>query len=355
MQKFKDILASTLDTLVFRPLEWTIHKIDHALNNMACFLTIVHSNPRVMLDRSIHLNTPLMTRLAVWRGAKFRNESYPYDNAVDTAVYRRNWEMLRLLVELGADPNPPPGKQDICDLTIDDVPLFAALCSRDAPADLPQFLVDKGARLDDILINGDTLMEVATENDMPNIIRFLAKNHAKPVARIVDRNLLAVAVQARHFECGIALMKAGIPPDSEPGNTFRHLYNHSHILLAACNSNHPQAHTFVETAIKHGNNPIVRDAMGNTPLHIAARIRNLATCHVLLESAGTSLASERNNKGQTPIETAFSDNWLEGAELMLAHKPAMPNALHRNPPSPEGVTLIQKHIPGWKPKPQLPT
>jgi ankyrin repeat protein len=178
------------------------------------------------------------------------------------AIYRRRDNLVKFLLEKGADPNLKNEKGI--------TPLYAALDGEYGPSDLlVKTLVAAGSRVGEPVSGGWIPLHKAAEHKYGDITAFLLENGAE--------------VDAQNLASLTPLMCVEKNADNA-------------VLL-----------------IDAGANVRATDNKGRTPLHFAARNNNTDVAFFLL-NAGADVNS-RDNSGKTPLHLAFEKRWSQDTLL----------------------------------------
>lgn len=203
------------------------------------------------------------------------------------AVYRRRENLVKFLLEKGADPNLKNEKGI--------TPLYAALDGEYGASDLlVKTLVAAGSRVNEPVSGGWTPLHKAAEHKYGDITAFLLENGAEEDAQNLASQTPLMCVE-KNVDNAVLLLDAGA-------------------------------------------NVKATDNKGRTPLHFAAK-NNLADLAFFLIKAGADVNS-RDDSGKTPLHLAFEKRWsqdtLPGFVDFMLDKGADINAV-----ASDGKSLLQ--------------
>ncbi|CAH0474218.1 unnamed protein product [Peronospora belbahrii] len=155
-------------------------------------------------------------------------------------------------------------------------------------------LLERGANVNEMALDGFTLLHVACENNHNRVAKILVKYNARvDVVALSGCTPLHVAAKHGHSEIVAMLLSARAKTDFPVRDTT------TTALLLACMAGHSNV---VEQLLDAGADPQVEDADGNTPLHFTSRDGNYRATYLLL-TAGAD-PDMPNEKGETAFDMA---------------------------------------------------
>lgn len=147
----------------------------------------------LLMYSSIIENIPAMEML-LKMGAD-PNIIIPYQGLNDTplshAVATNNYEMLKLLLDYKASPNPAVGSSPLCDAMM--------LGEENTEKKMIDFLLENGADINHVSYLGDNIMEAATRSDLETAEYFLQKG-GNPKISGTELSPMAEYIQWREKE-----------------------------------------------------------------------------------------------------------------------------------------------------------
>jgi ankyrin repeat protein len=168
---------------------------------------------RTMLLWAIDRNSAEIIRLLLDKGAD-PNQGAPHDAPLMATVVRRNLEAVRALLDAGAEVDVKAYG--------DETPLIAAAkCGLD---DIVKILVERGADVNAQLRGGNTALHLAAEQGHANIVLYLMEKGANPAT--TNGNLNTAADLAEKSYPGLASQirekaQSGQPKPSKPDPGWR--------------------------------------------------------------------------------------------------------------------------------------
>ncbi|XP_058447921.1 serine/threonine-protein phosphatase 6 regulatory ankyrin repeat subunit A isoform X2 [Malaya genurostris] len=241
------------------------------------------------------------------------------DTALHLAARRKDVEMARILIDYGANVDLQNGDGQTA--------LHIAAAEGDEAMVKYFYTVRASASIID---NQDrTPMHLAAENGHASIIEILAdKFKASIFERTKDGStLMHIASLNGHAECATTLFKKGVylhMPNKGGARSIHTAAKYGHVGIISTllnkgekvdvptNDNYTALHiavrsakpAVVETLLGFGAEVHVRGGkLRETPLHIAARVRDGDRCALMLLKSGAS-ANKTTDDGQTPVHVA---------------------------------------------------
>nr|CAH7722319.1 unnamed protein product [Callosobruchus chinensis] len=254
------------------------------------------------------------------------------DTALHLAVRRKDIDMVRILVDYGTSVDIRNGEGQ--------TPLHIAAAEGDEILVKYFYGVRASASVTD---NQDrTPMHLAAENGHANIIELLAdKFKASIFERTKDGStLMHIASLNGHADCAMMLFKKGVylhMPNKDGARSIHTAARYGHVGIintllqkgekvdVTTNENYTALHiaveagkpAVVETLLGYGADVHVRGGrLKETPLHIAARVKDGEKCALMLlkSGAGPNLAT---HDGNTPVHVAAKYGNLQTLLLLL--------------------------------------
>ncbi|CAH1993637.1 unnamed protein product [Acanthoscelides obtectus] len=254
------------------------------------------------------------------------------DTALHLAVRRKDIDMVRILVDYGTSVDIRNGEGQ--------TPLHIAAAEGDELLVKYFYGVRASASVTD---NQDrTPMHLAAENGHANIIELLAdKFKASIFERTKDGStLMHIASLNGHADCAMMLFKKGVylhMPNKDGARSIHTAARYGHVGIintllqkgekvdVTTNENYTALHiaveagkpAVVETLLGYGADVHVRGGrLKETPLHIAARVKDGEKCALMLlkSGAGPNLAT---HDGNTPVHVAAKYGNLQTLLLLL--------------------------------------
>ncbi|KAK0175380.1 hypothetical protein PV327_009132 [Microctonus hyperodae] len=254
------------------------------------------------------------------------------DTALHFAARRRDVDMVRILVDYGAQVDMQNGEGQ--------TPLHIASAEGDETLVKYFYGVRASASIADH--QDRTPMHLAAENGHASVIDLLAeKFRASIFERTKDGStLMHIASLNGHSECANMLFKKGVylhMPNKRGARSIHTAAKYGHVGIistllqrgekvdATTNDNYTALHiavesakpAVVETLLGYGAEVHVRGGrMRETPLHIAARVPDGDRCALMLlkSGAGPNLTTD---DGQTPVHVAASYGNITTLRLLL--------------------------------------
>ena len=290
--------------------------------------TIVRCNPdTLVLAASLGSVATIESCLAA--GVSLNQKGRSGDTPLLAAMKKDQWNIVKMLLEHGADPNIPDSDGNT-------VLMEAVRWNRDSTREttnefrsLTNFLIDKGADPNRQNAKGETALILAANIDNPSTVQLLLSRGADPNRAMINGStaLLSLVDQndtARRNRLLIidTLLDAGANPN------IRAKSNGITPLLTALDHRDDRA---VESLLKHGSDVNAADRDGTTPLHKAVERGSAAVIPILIEKGAA--VNARDVHGATPMMKAST-----GAQVaLLASAGADVNAGDEN-----GATALMK-------------
>merc|ERR1712168_138392 len=210
-------------------------------------------------------------------------------NALHIIAEINNCEMIKLLVENGADVNLKDG--------LGRTSLHIATQNRNV--EIVQYLLKNGANVDLKDIHGDTTLSVAFKNGSIEIIKMLIENGAEENLNVTNSSGDAILHSVvRWKEKGLKyldyLIKKGAAVNikNREGRTPLHIAAHINNL------------EIISYLVEHGTNLYLQDTFGDTALHYAVKHgeRGLETVDYLIKKGAD--VNVKGRGGNTPLTLA---------------------------------------------------
>ncbi|XP_054262267.1 ankyrin-1-like [Macrosteles quadrilineatus] len=254
------------------------------------------------------------------------------DTALHLAARRRDVDMVRILVDYGANVDSQNSEGQ------------TALHIASAEGDETLVKYFYGVRASASIIDNQdrTPMHLAAENGHASIIELLAdKFKASIFERTKDGStLMHIASLNGHADCAMMLFKKGVylhMPNKNGARSIHTAARYGHVGIintllqkgekvdVTTSDNYTPLHiavesckpAVVETLLGYGADVHIRGGKNKeTPLHIASRVKDGEKCGLMLlkSGAGPNLATE---DGQTPVHVAASNGNLATLLLLL--------------------------------------
>ena len=219
-----------------------------------------------------------------------------------TLRYSATTEVVRRLLDLGADPNAPGFRSP---------PLHRAVNLGDNP-ELIALLLDAGADVSTPSRSGGSPLHGAAYGGGPGVIAVLVANGGEVNARDgVGRTPLHVAVEAKEPANVAALIEAGADVHAlvRDGNTPLHMAAMWPSRMRRWEDDPPEADTLMVVAlVAAGIDTDVLNEHGETPLHVAMRNRHQPVADKLLALGADPMATD--DLGRAPRATVC--DWMIG-------------------------------------------
>lgn len=254
------------------------------------------------------------------------------DTAVHLAARRKDLDMVKILVDYGANVDSQNGEGQ--------TPLHIASAEGDDLLVKYFYSVRASASITD---NQDrTPMHLAAENGHATIIELLAdKFRASIFERTKDGStLMHIASLNGHADCAMMLFKKGVylhMPNKGGARSIHTAARYGHVGIintllqkgekvdVTTNDNYTPLHiavesgkpAVVETLLGFGADVHVRGGkMKETPLHIAARVKDGDRCALMLLKSGAA-PNLATDDGETPVHVAAKHGNLQTLQLLL--------------------------------------
>src|SRR5216683_7211684 len=283
----------------------------------------------------------VVKHLIVIRPQDVSAEGGYYCTPLHAAIFNGNIDIMRLLLEHGADATAFPvnfygistpqsplheatrrGRLDMMELLLDNhadvnvqdrrgrTQLFEASLGGDL--EVAQLLLRHGAASDTHDVDGWTPLMAAAHNGHSDIVHLLLqRNAAVDSSENGGWTSLAITSQFGHLDIVRLLLESGAAVDSCDENGWTP-------LAVASRHGHPD---IVHLLLQSGAAADSSDNDGWTPLAVASRHGHPDIVHLLLQS-GTSVDS-RNNDGDTPLAIASQHGHPEIVRLLLQNGAAV--------------------------------
>ena len=219
------------------------------------------------------------------------NEKYPInDGTLGLAAENRDNEVVKMLLENGADPN------FVCKNRY--LPLYYALV--DGNENTIDVLLKHGASLDLVLKEtADVLQKVIKNNAITtgknNIVEMLLEHGAAPNSTDkYDYTPIETAIHESKEDIVKTLLEHGANPNIVKKDDTSLLY--IGVLLGNTE--------IVKMLLEHGANPNQANQKGEIPLHALNNRKSKPSIAKLLLDKGSEV-NKINNKGETPLDVAF--------------------------------------------------
>ncbi|XP_054710914.1 ankyrin repeat domain-containing protein 17-like [Uloborus diversus] len=336
---------------------------------------------KVLLDAGSHIedhnengHTPLMeaasaghvgvAKLLVERGASINTHSNEFkESALTLACYKGHLEMVRFLLEAGADREHKTdemhtalmeasmdGHVEVARLLLDsgaqvnmpadsfESPLTLAACG--GHVELAMLLLDRGANIEEVNDEGYTpLMEAAREGHEEMVALLLSQGaDINAQTEETQETALTLACCGGFLEVSDFLIKAGADIELGASTPLMEAAQEGHLELvryligSGANVNATTAtgdtaltyacengHTDVADLLLQANAKLEHESEGGrTPLMKASRAGHLCTVQFLI-SKGANVNKQTTNNDHNPLSLACAGGHLPIVELLLAH------------------------------------
>lgn len=220
------------------------------------------------------------------------------------AAYANQADMVKLLVDAGADLERPSGTNGQRPLHIA-AELGSVACLT--------FLLSRGAQVDAVDASGETALYKATEADRLGSVIVLLRNGADASARVPEHGrfpLFAACERGRDLDIVAALAGNSSDLDQPTDNGYTSLYVAARYNLA----------DVVRLLLAQGADPNFVNKYGETPLFAACRENHEAVVKVLLKHKDTRINCSSSRWAQgTPLHVAAALDHLEISRRLLQH------------------------------------
>ncbi|GFU39754.1 ankyrin repeat and KH domain-containing protein 1 [Nephila pilipes] len=336
---------------------------------------------RILLDAGARVedhnengHTPLMeaasaghvevAKLLVERGASINTHSNEFkESALTLACYKGHLEMVRFLLEAGADREHKTdemhtalmeasmdGHVEVARLLLDsgaqvnmpadsfESPLTLAACG--GHVELAMLLLDRGANIEEVNDEGYTpLMEAAREGHEEMVALLLSQGaDINAQTEETQETALTLACCGGFLEVADFLIKAGADIELGASTPLMEAAQEGHIELvrylisqgANVNATTATGDTALTYACENGHTDVAdlllqayaklehESEGGRTPLMKAARAGHLCTVQFLI-SKGANINKQTTNNDHTPLSLACAGGHIAVVELLLGH------------------------------------
>ncbi|VUC24200.1 unnamed protein product [Clonostachys rosea] len=234
-----------------------------------------------------------LARLLLDRGAdieRLRVVAEGHCNPLGLAMHAKNFDMVSLLLDRGANPRAKQG-------SFRHTPLH--ICCRDDQPELARLLLDRGADPSEADIHGMTAMHFAAASNSASCIRYWADPSAVGSRQSTP---LSFAICSNHKEAVKTLIELGADLNIVQSQS-------TYLGLAT------REPSMVELLIELGADVSLLDSAGRTALHAAATLGHLEAARVLLERGANVNSGDRF--GYTPLAAAAGRGHGEVVRLLL--------------------------------------
>ncbi|CAN7936922.1 unnamed protein product, partial [Ixodes hexagonus] len=183
--------------------------------------------------------------------------------------------------------------------------------------------------------DGSTLMHIAAEAGRPETAMvFMKKGVPLHMSNKAGAKCIHTAAQKGYVEIVRTLLQKGEHVDVKTNDGHTAL----HVAVSAGQA------LVVETLLGHGAQVQFKAGPNNeTPLHIAARVKNADDCAELLIKSGADV-NEKEANGEIPLHFAAREGHLRTTKLLLADD-SISDLLNKNGESPLHVAVKNCHFP----------
>jgi ankyrin repeat protein len=255
------------------------------------------------LHAAIHNNHPDIALLLLEGGADPEARSSKDQTALCMASSRGHANVVRSLIDRGADLNAKSRDWPAYGLEVEWTPLHVAI--EKERRDIVLLLLESGADAEMLDSYDENALYMASHRGCVDIVRLLISHGADPNEECGGWTPLHAASEHGIPEIARALLEHGANPNTaDPwGRTALHMASIEGDITA------------VKLLLEHGVNVDVRDKEGCTPLHYAARNPNLQVVVALLDRSADPHA--QTNKGETPFQIANAPYEWASKEVRL--------------------------------------
>ncbi|XP_053677249.1 serine/threonine-protein phosphatase 6 regulatory ankyrin repeat subunit B isoform X5 [Anopheles nili] len=254
------------------------------------------------------------------------------DTALHLAARRKDVEMARILIDYGANVDVQNGEGQTA--------LHIAAAEGDEAMVKYFYTVRASAAITDF--QDRTPMHLAAENGHASIIEILAdKYRASIYERTKDGStLMHIASLNGHAECATTLFRKGVylhMPNKGGARSIHTAAKYGHVGIISTLLNKGEKvdvptndhYTALHIAVQSAKPAVVETLLGfgaevhvrggrlrETPLHIAARVRDGDRCALMLLKSGAG-ANKTTDDGQTPVHVAAKNGNVQTLDLLL--------------------------------------
>ncbi|XP_035912923.1 serine/threonine-protein phosphatase 6 regulatory ankyrin repeat subunit B isoform X2 [Anopheles stephensi] len=254
------------------------------------------------------------------------------DTALHLAARRKDVEMARILIDYGANVDVQNGEGQTA--------LHIAAAEGDEAMVKYFYTVRASAAITDF--QDRTPMHLAAENGHASIIEILAdKYRASIYERTKDGStLMHIASLNGHAECATTLFRKGVylhMPNKGGARSIHTAAKYGHVGIISTLLNKGEKvdvptndhYTALHIAVQSAKPAVVETLLGfgaevhvrggrlrETPLHIAARVRDGDRCALMLLKSGAG-ANKTTDDGQTPVHVAAKNGNVLTLDLLL--------------------------------------
>ncbi|XP_035775007.1 serine/threonine-protein phosphatase 6 regulatory ankyrin repeat subunit B-like isoform X2 [Anopheles albimanus] len=254
------------------------------------------------------------------------------DTALHLAARRKDVEMARILIDYGANVDVQNGEGQTA--------LHIAAAEGDEAMVKYFYTVRASAGITDF--QDRTPMHLAAENGHASIIEILAdKYRASIYERTKDGStLMHIASLNGHAECATTLFRKGVylhMPNKGGARSIHTAAKYGHVGIISTLLNKGEKvdvptndhYTALHIAVQSAKPAVVETLLGfgaevhvrggrlrETPLHIAARVRDGDRCALMLLKSGAG-ANKTTDDGQTPVHVAAKNGNTMTLDLLL--------------------------------------
>ncbi|XP_050428286.1 serine/threonine-protein phosphatase 6 regulatory ankyrin repeat subunit A isoform X2 [Adelges cooleyi] len=296
--------------------------------------TIADGDGKIPLLLAVEAGNQSMCRelLSTQAAEQLKYKTKSGDMAIHLAAKRKDMDMIKILIDYGAGVDSKNGQGQTS----------LHIAAADGDENLVKYFYSVRANAS-ITDNQDrTPMHLAAENGHANIIELLTdKFRASILERTKDGStLMHIASLNGHTDCAMMLFKKGVylhMPNKSGARSIHTAARYGHVGIintllqkgekvdVTTNDNYTPLHiavesvkpAVIETLLGYGADVHVRGGkLRETPLHIAARVKDGDRCALMLlkSGAGPNVATD---DGQTPVHVAAKHGNLITLQLLL--------------------------------------
>ena len=287
----------------------------------------MNANVQLSFHEAVKNNDVDTARRMIAAGADVNAPYDEYENrALLDACYRGNLDLVKMLVDAGANVNLP----DSCGT----VPLTRAIVSIHETHDVVKYLIKCGANVNACEGESWTPLETAVHENAADIVKILLEAGANPqICSEKSESSLIMAADWGYVDIIEMLLEAGADPNSEYEDNYTP-------LAVACRWGHAEA---AELLLKAGANPHATDSCYNDSILMDAAEGNNPKCIKMLLERNVDV-NHVNYDDETVLLYAVLHQNNEKIVSMLLEAGANPNITGGELGSPLSIVMHDKEF-----------